>query len=84
METNGIALLPDWPARSPDLNIIEHVWPYLKERVSRREVPDLDNLWHVLEDEFYKIPNSFIDNLYNSLPRRIEEVIRNHGYPTRY
>ncbi|RYH00724.1 hypothetical protein EON65_48850 [archaeon] len=27
----------DWPPHSPDLNIIEHVWHYLKEAM--RELP---------------------------------------------
>ncbi|RYY43223.1 MAG: hypothetical protein EOO06_20015 [Chitinophagaceae bacterium] len=25
----------DWPAHSPDLNIIERVWPYLKEAMRK-------------------------------------------------
>ena len=35
-----------WPAHSPDLNIIEHMWHYLKERVRQLPVAsNKENLW---------------------------------------
>ena len=33
MEENEVVLLPMWPARSADLNIIENVWDYRKKKI---------------------------------------------------
>ena len=82
-EEEGIALLPDWPAKSPDLNI-ENLWDYLKIQVSIRNIPNIQELWTIVQTQFFKIPDSFIENLFDSIPRRIDAVIENRSHPIRY
>ncbi|CAJ0924587.1 unnamed protein product [Ranitomeya imitator] len=41
--------LKDWPAQSPDMNIIEHVWSRMKEEAWKTKPKNLDELW---EEEF--------------------------------
>ena len=84
MELEGIALLPNWPARSPDLNIIENLWEVLKQNVGEHQIRNLEELWQVIETEYFKISDDYISTLFNSLPNRVKEVIKNHGYPTKY
>ncbi|RYH13109.1 hypothetical protein EON65_36465 [archaeon] len=52
--THQIQVL-DWPAHSSDLNITEHMWRYLKERVRQQQpiARSKENLWL----NFQKVPN---------------------------
>ena len=83
-EEDGIILLPDWPARSTDLNSIENPWNYLEIQVSKHNIPNLQELWTIVEPEFFKIPDSSIEKLFDSIRRRIDAVIKNKGHPIRY
>ncbi|KAL0151286.1 hypothetical protein M9458_053477, partial [Cirrhinus mrigala] len=85
MTESGVDEL-DWPAQSPDLNPIEHLWDELERRLRARpsrptSVCDLTN---ALLKEWSKIPIKTLLNLVDSLPRRVEAVIAAKGGPTSY
>ena len=48
----------DWPANSPDLNLIEHAWDILHRRISNRQNQpnSLQELADALVDEWSRIP----------------------------
>lgn len=75
-----------WPARSPDINPIEHVWDELGRRIrSRRVAPvNLYQLGEALVDEWEDFPQQTVANLIASMPRRMEAVIQARGGNTRY
>jgi transposase len=76
----------DWPAQSPDLNPIEHLWVHLKRRLSDHEsMPtSVHELWVRLEQEWSAIPASACTRLIESMPRRIVGVLRAKGGYTKY
>ncbi|GFV26073.1 transposable element Tcb2 transposase [Trichonephila clavipes] len=67
----------DWPARSPDLNPIEHVWDFLGRRLAARTLPPVTirELRLALQDEWAAMPQQLIDTLILSLGRRCETCL---------
>ncbi|KAJ4426246.1 hypothetical protein ANN_27058 [Periplaneta americana] len=79
----GIHVLP-CPARSPDMNPIEHVWEILGRRVkNRRPRPEsLQELRRALGQEWELIPQEDIANQIEIMPRRMDAVIQARGEAT--
>jgi DDE superfamily endonuclease/Transposase len=84
-ENNNIKTL-SWPAQSPDLNPIENLWHELDRKVrSHKLLPkNKDELWQILQEEWYKLEKEIYKNLVNSMPHRIAAVIESKGNPTKY
>lgn len=76
----------DWPACSPDMNLIEHAWDMLDKRVRSRQVSpaSLQELRIALQEEWENIPQDYFRTLFNSMQKRMEAVIRARGGNTRY
>ena len=71
----------DWPAQSPDLNPIEHLWDELEHRLRAKpnrptSVPYLTN---ALVVEWKQLTTAMFQHLVESLPRRVEAVIAAKG-----
>ncbi|GFU07835.1 transposable element Tcb2 transposase [Trichonephila clavipes] len=71
----------DWPARSPDLNPIEHVWYFLGRRLAARTLPPVTirELRLALQDEWAAMPQQLIDTLILSMGRRCETCLAVRG-----
>jgi hypothetical protein len=84
-EDNKIQVL-SWPAQS-DLNPIEHPWEHLKRQLRKYNDPlkGAHELWDRLVDEWNGIESEVCQNLIESMPRRIQAVIKaNGGHSTNY
>ena len=79
-----IATLP-WPAQSPDLNPIEQLWATLKRRMGHGAAPTtVDELWERLERVWWAIEPDLCCRLVESMPDRVEAVIKARGGHTRF
>lgn len=85
LENNEIFVL-DWPAQSPDLNPIEHLWNELDRRIKNQErVPsNMQELWEAIEEEWDKIEPDFCMKLIETMPERVKDVLKAKGGYTRW
>ena len=85
LNSHGIKLL-DWPAQSPDISPIEHLWQILKKKLNSYPRPSrgIWELWERIEVEWGKIEVEECQRLIESMPRRIEAVIKAKGGHTKY
>ena len=84
LDRRHVCLLSDWPALSPDLNIIENLWSVLKNRVNKRLPQTAEQLWEITQEEWNGITINEVKKLFESIPARLKEVIRNKGYHVKY
>ncbi|GFX06335.1 transposable element Tcb2 transposase [Trichonephila clavipes] len=71
----------EWPACSPDMNPIEHVWDALGRRVAGRQPPPqtLQELVRALLEEWDRIPQLVINSLIDSMPQRCSTLLAVRG-----
>lgn len=76
----------DWPPQSPDLNPIEHVWHLLKTRIHKypTRATTKQELEERINQEWYKITKEECRKYIDSMPARIEAVIKSKGGSTHY
>lgn len=75
-----------WPAQSPDLNPIEHLWSHVKRKLNHFETPakGMNELWERVQKVWNEIDKETCSNLIRSMPSRIEAVLKAKGKWTKY
>ena len=63
---------------------IENLWEIVNRRINREGVRNKDQLFEQIQKAWAAIPQSFIDHLIESMPRRCKAVIDNKGFATKY
>lgn len=85
LSENNIKTLP-WPGNSPDMNPIENLWSIVKRKMKKICITTKDDIitklikiWHH-DDEI----KDSCKKLVESMPKRIESLIKNKGMHTKY
>ena len=82
---NNVEFL-QWPARSPDLSPIEHIWDVIQRKLNIDYPPsvNLDQLAQRVQTAWNEIEQSSIQHLIKSVPKRLEECMQRSGGHTHY
>ena len=72
------------PASSPDLNVIENTFNFLKYQLESEDTSTLPNLKKAIKKCVGKLKRSYFENLCLSMPTRLREVIKRKGDMTHY
>lgn len=81
----GIQVLR-WPAQSPDLNPIEHLWEHIKRKLNGypTQPKGMLELWERVQEVWAAIPAEVCQKLIRSMPARCRAVIKAKGGHTKY
>ncbi|CAJ0924945.1 unnamed protein product, partial [Mesorhabditis belari] len=95
LANGGTALVPGWfkanrvqvvsaPPYSPDLNVIENLWAFVKSKLKGKPFGSKVELWYLIRRVWATIGPQILRDLADSMPRRIQAVIAVRGGPTKY
>jgi len=74
-----------WPAKSPDMNPIEHIWDALGRNVRRNHNrQNIHELTNALIAEWNNLSNNLVQHYVNYMRRRVNAFIRARGGHNRY
>ena len=81
LNRNGVEQL-HWSSLSPDSNPIEHMWDEVKQRLKKKQPKSQNEFKESIIEVRYEIELPTW-KLVDSVPNRLNEVIRTKAYPTR-
>ena len=83
-QESGVLKLMNWPSQSPDLNPIEQIWDLIDSLIDRRNVSSKGTLWEQIQAVWRSITKETLQNYIDTMPARIEAVIKAKGGHTKY
>ena len=83
-QRHGIQLFPGWSGNSPDLNPIENLWSQVKNLQRLEQATSLAGIIKVAKKVQRAITPEYLENLYESMLRRMAAVIAAGVRRTKY
>ena len=75
----------NWPGNSPDLNPIENLFSIMKYKLARRTIKTKQDLTEaIIRIWYHEIDHEVLKKLADSMPSRIEKVLKNKGLWSKY
>lgn len=79
LKRSKVAMVPDWPARSPDLNPIERVWAVLSKKLEGSGATTVGEMRTAVSAAWDGIPQRTIDQIVGSFRPKLQECVRFGG-----
>lgn len=79
VDNKGCQRIDDWPARSPQLNVIEQLWPHMHAAIAKRTPSTTDDLIRITKEEWDLIPTSKINSLVDSFRKKCQKCVKQGG-----
>lgn len=75
----GLAVMEDFPSRSPDINIIENIWAWIDSQLRKQKYSDLESFQNCLISTWDSVPPQFLKNCVKSMHARLRAIVRAGG-----
>ena len=69
----------DWPAISPDLNVIENIWDIIDKKLMKYHPTSVHDLQQIISKLWTEISTQTCTDLVQSMTRRIKKCIQVKG-----
>jgi hypothetical protein len=85
LQQEAVQTIP-WPAMSPDMNPIEHVWDFIGKKINQRnpKCQNIDELRTAILQERQQFPQERLRCRVRSMTRRVTELHNKRREYTRY